>query len=125
MKKNFTCIVCPVSCSLTVYQEGENIIVEGNSCERGKVFGKNEFINPKRMLTTTVKVIGSNLKRLPIISSDEIPKDRIFEIVQELYKISVEAPIKRGQTIIEDICGTGVNIIASRSVKKINNEMES
>jgi len=109
---------------LTVFQKGENIIVEGNSCKRGKVFGENEFINPKRMLTTTIKVIGSNLKRLPVISSDEIPKNKIFEIVQELYKISVEAPIKRGQTVIENICGTGVNIIASRSVKKINCEME-
>ena len=125
MGKKFTCIVCPVSCTLRVYQKEENIIVEGNSCKRGKVFGENEFINPKRMLTTTVKVVGSNLKRLPIISSDEIPKDRIFEIVQEIYKISVEAPIKRGQTIIENICGTGVDIIASRSIKKINYEMES
>lgn len=117
MKKEFTCIVCPMSCSLTVYQEGDNIIVEGNSCKRGKVFGENEFINPKRILTTTVKVDGSFVKRLPVISSDEIPKNKIFECVKELYKISVKPPIKLGQVIMENICGIGVNIVASRSIK--------
>jgi CxxC motif-containing protein len=117
MKKEFTCIVCPMSCSLTVYQEGDNIIVEGNSCNRGKVFGENEFINPKRMLTTTVKVEEGYVKRLPVISSDEIPKNKMFECVKKLYKISVKPPIEIGQVIMENICDTGVNIVASRSIK--------
>jgi CxxC motif-containing protein len=118
MKKEFTCIVCPMSCHLTVYKDGNDIVVEGNSCKRGKIFGENEFINPKRMLTTTVKITGSHLARLPVISNDEIPKSKIFECVNELYKITVEAPIKRGYIIMKDICGTGIDIVASRSIKK-------
>lgn len=121
MKKEFTCIVCPMSCSLTVYKEGENIIVEGNSCKRGKAFGENEFTNPKRMLTTTVKVTGSYLKRLPVISSDEISMNKIFVCVKELYKIALNAPVTRGQIVMENICDTGVDIIASRNIK--NNEI--
>ncbi|GMQ62604.1 DUF1667 domain-containing protein [Vallitalea maricola] len=120
MKKEFTCIVCPMSCHLTVYQEGDNIIVEGNTCNRGKVFGENEYVNPKRMLTTTVKIDGSHLKRLPVISNDEIPKSKIFECVNELYKMTVKAPIDRGDIIIKDICNTKVDIVASRSIAKIS-----
>lgn len=125
MKKDFTCIVCPMSCSLTVRKEGENIIVEGNSCKRGQAFGASEFMNPKRMLTTTVKVIGSHVKRLPVITSDEIPMDKMIKTVKELYKISVKAPVNRGQTIVKNIGGTGVDIIASRSIKKINANKEN
>ncbi|GKX32210.1 NAD(FAD)-dependent dehydrogenase [Vallitalea longa] len=119
MKKEFTCIVCPMSCHLTVYNDGDKIVVEGNTCKRGKVFGENEFTNPKRMLTTTVRIEGSHLKRLAVISSDEIPKNKMFECVNELYKVTVKAPISRGNIIFHNICSTGVDIIASRSVKKL------
>lgn len=119
MKKEFTCIICPLSCHLTVYKEGDSIVVEGNTCKRGKTFGENEYTNPMRLLTTTVKLKGSYLNRLPVISQEEIPKNKTFECVKELYKITVEAPVTRGQVIIENICGTGVNIVASRSIKKI------
>ena len=119
MCKEFTCIVCPVSCTLKVSKEGEEIIVKGNNCKRGKAFGENEYKAPKRMLTTTVKVVESYHKALPVISSEEIPKEKILECVEQLYKITVKAPIKKGQIIIKNILDTGVDVVASRSLRHI------
>lgn len=115
--KEFTCIVCPVSCVLNVQEEDGQVRVRGNQCNRGIVFGTNEYTNPKRMLTTTVKIEGANIKRLPVISSDELPKSRLMELTKQLYKVSVNSPVYRGDIIIKNIGDTGVDILATRTIK--------
>jgi len=122
MKKEFTCIVCPVSCSLVVEENDGVLTVRNNQCRRGMRFGENEFRNPMRMLTTTVKITGSSIKRLPVISSDELPKDRLFELVNELYKLTVKSPVRRGGIVLKNIGNTGVDIIATRTIKSNNSE---
>ena len=117
-KKNYVCIACPNSCKLTVWEEGGEIIVEGYTCKRGIDHGKNEYTNPMRMLTTTVAIEGSHHRRLSVVSSDEIPKDMIDKCLEELYALKLEAPIKRGEVIAANICGTGVDIVASRTMKR-------
>ncbi|MBI9109412.1 MAG: DUF1667 domain-containing protein [Spirochaetales bacterium] len=123
MKKEFTCIVCPVSCNLVVEDTDGVLSVSNNQCKRGMRFGENEFKNPMRMLTTTVKITGSTVKRMPVISSDEIPKDRLFELVEMLYKVTLKSPIQRGGIVLKNIGNTGVDIIATRTIKsKIREE---
>lgn len=114
--KKFTCIACPVGCTLTVEQKEDELIVTGNQCKRGKVFGENEYLHPMRMLTTTVKSVNGNITRIPVISNGEVPKDQLQKLVQELYKIEVKCPIKRGDIIMKNIKNTGVDIIATRTV---------
>lgn len=116
IKLECVCIVCPMSCRITVTKSGEEFVVSGNNCKRGEKHAINEYICPQRMLTSTVKVENGTLPRLPVISTSEIPKDKIRECLEELYKVSVKAPIKDGQIIIKDICGTGVDIKSSRSM---------
>jgi len=118
MKKEFTCIVCPVSCNLLVEAIDGKIVVSDNQCKRGLIFGENEFKNPKRMLTTTVKITGSSVKRLPVISLDEVPKDRLIELAELLYKMTVKSPISRGDIVAKNIGNTGVDIIATRTIKQ-------
>ena len=125
MKKIFTCIVCPMSCALTVEEQNGEITVLGNGCKRGKKFGINEFTDPKRMVTTTVKVMGSHLKRLPVISTEELPLDHLFMYMHELYQVVLTAPIEKGQIIIENIGESGVDIVASRSLKQIESKKEN
>lgn len=125
MKKEFTCIVCPMSCALTVDQQNGEIVVLGNGCKRGLEFGKNEFSNPKRMVTTTVKITGSHLKRLPVISTQELPLDHLFVYMHDLYQVTMEAPVKKGQIVIENIGGSGVDMVASRSLKQIEFKKEN
>lgn len=117
MKKEFTCIVCPVSCILVVDLNDSEIVVKNNQCKRGLIFGENEYKNPKRMLTTTLKITGGSVKRLPVISVDEVPKDRMIELAKILYKMTVKSPIHRGDIVKKNIGNTGVDIIATRTIK--------
>jgi len=105
-----------VSCSLEVNTIEGEIQVKGHSCKRGIDFGKAEYTEPKRMLTTTVKIEGSRLKRLPVISTGEIPMKEIIKEVERLYKVTVKAPVKRGEVILSNVCDSGVDIVASRTI---------
>lgn len=116
-KSEYTCIVCPVSCRITVAEENGQLTVTGNTCKRGEAFAKNEHTNPMRMLTSTVKLESAALHRLPVISSGEVPKDKLRECLQKVYAITAKAPVRCGDVIVPDICGTGVDILASRSVE--------
>ena len=120
-KKELTCIVCPMSCHLevTVGDNGEIVSVTGNTCKRGDKYARTELTNPVRMLTSTVKLEGGLYKRLPVITSDNIPKGKMTEVMEAISQVTVTAPIKMNDIIIEDVCGLGVNIIASRSMEKI------
>lgn len=115
--KKLICIECPKGCNLSI---SENLEVSGNSCHRGKVYAINELTNPKRILTSTVKISGSFISRLPVISSVSIPKDKLFDVMNAINSIEVKAPINIHEVIISDVCNLGVDIIATRSLKKNN-----
>ena len=116
MKKEFVCCVCPISCHITVSEEGGEIRVEGNECSRGREHGIQEYSDPLRMLTTTVAVKSSTLPRLPVISIKEIPRAKIGECLDVLYTMEVSAPLRCGDVIVKNIGETGVDIIASRTI---------
>lgn len=117
-EKSFVCIACPNSCKLTVREQDGGLAVDGAGCPRGIAHGKNEFTHPKRMLTTTVAIAHGVHPRISVVSDGELPKDKLAECLELLYGITVQAPVRRGDTIVEDICGTGVRILASRSMKR-------
>lgn len=55
MKRELTCICCPIGCRLTVEMNGEGIAkISGNTCDRGRVYAENECTNPQRIVTSTV-----------------------------------------------------------------------
>ena len=111
----FICIVCPRGCHLSV---DENLNVTGNSCPRGKEYAINEVTNPTRTITSTVAISGSELHRLPVMTSSPIPKGKIFEVMQEIDKVRACAPVRIGDVIIRDVLGTGSDIIATRNILK-------
>lgn len=118
MMKQFVCIICPNSCRLQVEDKNGEIIITGNKCKRGAEHGRQEYTNPKRTLTSTVIVEEGILPRLPVISIGEVPKEKLHDCLAKLYEISVTAPVQCGHVIIHNICDTGVDIIASRSMKR-------
>lgn len=113
---NITCIVCPMGCPLVVTKVEDGYKVEGNTCKRGEKYGVEELTNPKRVITTTVKLKGSYLNLLPVKTSDSIPKGMIFEIMEVLDKIEVKSPINVGDVIVENVLDTGVNIVSAKCV---------
>ncbi len=123
MKKvEMTCIVCPISCNLEItLDDNDNIIdVTGHTCPRGDVYARKELTNPTRMLTSTVRIAGAMYDRLPVITSADIPKGKMFDVMKEIAKVSVTAPVANNQVIIENVCDLGVDIVASRSMAEIN-----
>lgn len=115
MKKDLICIACPMGCHLTVDIDND-YAVTGNQCPRGAAYGKKELTNPTRIVTSTVKILNGIHKRLPVKTNGEIPKKYIFEIMKELENVQIESPIKVGEIVIENVCDTGVDIVASRSM---------
>ncbi len=116
--KTFTCIVCPRGCEVTatLSENGEILSVDGNFCPRGETYVRNEITHPMRQLTSTVIIHGGIYARLPVILSGEIPKDRMMDVMEALTGIEVNSPIARGDVIIPDVCGLGVDVLASRSM---------
>ena len=49
-------------------------------------------------------------------TSADIPKGKIFDCVRELQAIDLTAPVAIGDVIIENVCGTGVSIVATKNV---------
>lgn len=114
MERELICIVCPKGCHLKVDINNEN--VTGNTCKRGFLYGLNEVKAPKRIVTSTVKIHGINGEVVPVKTEKEIPKEKIFDVMKVINKVEAKLPIKMGQVIIEDVLGTGVNIIATKSI---------
>ncbi|WP_027632693.1 DUF1667 domain-containing protein [Clostridium hydrogeniformans] len=117
MERELICIVCPRGCRLKVNVDEKT--VTGNSCKRGEIYGINEVTSPVRVITSTVKINGAALRMLPVKTDGAIPKDLNFKCMEEIAKVEVEAPIKVGQVVIENVLGTGINVVAARTLKKI------
>ena len=117
MKKEIICTVCPRGCRIRVDGDREAMTsVEGHGCKRGQEYAAAEFINPVRILTTTVKMDGIDNDLLPVRSSKPIPKDKLFEVMAVIRKTVASLPVKRYDVLIADVCGTGSDIVATKSV---------
>ena len=112
--KEMICIVCPRGCHLKI--DEESLAVNGNSCPKGEEYAKNEISSPMRTITGSVEIIGGIHSRLAVRTDKAVPKGKMFEIMKQLHATTVYSPIKRGQIIIENVCGTEANVIASRDM---------
>lgn len=118
MKQELTCIRCPIGCQLTVEVNGEEVSVTGNNCPRGAEYGKKEVTNPTRIVTSSVIVEGGELPLVSVKTQNDIPKDKIFEVMQGIKNAKAAAPVHIGDVLVSNVAGTGVNIVATRTVKK-------
>lgn len=114
---NLICIGCPLGCPLTVEMEGSEVkAVSGNTCPRGDAYARKELTNPTRIVTSTVRVAGGRLAMVSVKTASDIPKGKIFDCVKALKDVEVKAPVKIGDVIVENVAGTGVNVIATKNV---------
>ncbi len=105
MKRELTCIACPLGCSLTVTLDGKEIIsVSGNTCPRGKEYAINECTCPVRTVTTTVMREGGGL--VAVKTAKPIPKDKVFEAMKIINKTVAPTSVSIGDVILEDLFGS-------------------
>ena len=117
MIKEIICTVCPRGCHINVSGDGKKIdSLEGYGCKRGIEYATNEYTNPVRILTTTVKIKDAKFDLLPVRSTKPVPKDKLFDCMAVIRNASVSLPVKRYDVIVENICGTGVDIVATKSI---------
>jgi CxxC motif-containing protein len=108
------CITCPMGCALDVTHEGTVVSqVTGNSCKRGAEYAQNELTDPRRMVTTTVRLHGGRHPLLPVYTAAPLPRHLIFDLLAELRKVELQAPVEAGQVILRNALGTGIDVLAS------------
>lgn len=112
---NLICITCPKGCHLTV-DEDNNFAVTGNACPRGAEYARNELLHPVRVITSTVRVAGAAIPRLPVKTDKPLAKEKMFECMELINSLDVQAPVKVGQVLAANILGTDVNIVATKSL---------
>lgn len=120
MKKvNLICIGCPLGCPLEAELEGAEVLtVTGQTCKNGEKYARRELTAPTRIVTSTVRVSGGTLATVSVKTASDIPKGKIFDCIRELQAIDIDAPVAIGDVILENVCGTGVSIVATRNVPR-------
>jgi len=114
---HYLCINCPLGCRLEVDADGRDVVeVRGNACKRGVEFARQEHADPRRMVTTTVAIRGAPLPRLPVATARALPKDRVVDLCRALHQLRLEAPVAIGDVVMADALGTGVDVVATRSL---------
>lgn len=117
MEQTITCISCPVGCRMTVVIEnGQFVSVSGNTCKRGETYARQECIAPQRMVTAVIPVQGAAMP-LSVKTRTPIPKAQINSCMQALSGLSITAPVHAGDVVLADVCGTGVDVIATKTVE--------
>lgn len=108
------CICCPIGCRLTIEEVSGEIVVSGNTCPRGREYGKSEFVLPKRVLTTTIQ---GETEAYSVKTKEAIPKKLLPEAMHEIKKIAAKN-YELGDEVIPDLLGTGVSVIVTGKLKK-------
>jgi CxxC motif-containing protein len=133
--KTLTCIVCPMGCSLTVEEgapgadEFPELTVTGNRCPRGAAYAREEIRAPQRIVTATCGIGGEGPpgrddagggaetpRRLPVKTTIPCPKEKIPALLADIYRIRVTLPVKAGDLILPDWRGSGIDVIAVRTL---------
>ena len=118
--KVIRCIVCPTGCEIKAIKDPNNeITFEGYTCKRGLEYAEQEFYEPKRILTTTIRVENGFIPLIPVRTDKPILKDKLNETLMIIAQTVVDAPIKMGDILIKNVLSSGANIIASRDLGKV------
>lgn len=116
--RNLTCINCPLGCQIEVKMEGNEVVsVTGNTCPRGENYARKEVVNPKRIVTSSVRVSGSETGAVTVSckTASDIPKGKIFDVVKDIKGVTIPCPVHIGDVVKADVAGTGVDMIATKN----------
>ena len=114
------CITCPKGCTLEVQREGDTVVKVDQGCKRGHEYAKRELVDPRRMVSSTVKIKGGAHPLLPVYTADAFPKPRIPELMAALRELKLKAPVRMNEVVLENAMETGINILASRDMPKLS-----
>ena len=115
--RELTCIGCPMGCQLPAVMDGSQVPeVTGNTCPRGAASARKECTPPARPGPGTVRVSGGALPVVSVRTAGEVPKEKVLDVARALCRVHLTAPVQAGDVVIPDVLGTGVDVVATRSV---------
>jgi CxxC motif-containing protein len=129
-REELVCIVCPVGCSLVAEETSAAdglpaLTVTGNRCPRGAAYAREEVQVPKRTITATCAISGDDketglyaLRRVPVKTNIPCPKEKISALLAGVYRAQINLTIKIGDTVIANWQNSGIDVVATRSVRK-------
>ena len=116
MRKNLICIGCPMGCQLTSEMEnGVVVSVSGNTCKRGEDYARKECVAPMRAVTGTVRLNDGRI--LPVRTASDVPKEKVFAVAEAFNTAHPGAPLTIGDVVIPNVCGTGVDVVATKNMR--------
>lgn len=116
MIKNIICDICNIKCILKITEVNNDIIIEGNKCEKGITVGQESLNSKKDILVTLVRIKGGKSSILPVKTKEPVDKKLFLEISKALSRVYVSVPVKMGEVICKNILNTGVDIVAGKNV---------
>jgi CxxC motif-containing protein len=121
------CIGCPMGCEikLSVGNKGEITGISGNRCKEGKKYASQEYKNPVRVLTATLRTANSRQPLLPVRTGKPILKKLLLRSMPVLAKVVVKAPVKLGQVVVPNLLNTGIDVIATDDLLSYKQEEEA
>lgn len=118
-EREIICIMCPVGCTIRVKTDGMHAeVLGGNRCKMGISYAEHEVLFPKRVITTSVLVAGGTWSLVSVKTAEAVPKEEIRAVMEEIKKARIAAPVHRGDVIITNVAGTGVDVVATRTVER-------
>ena len=114
MKRELICIICPKGCPMTAEISGDTVVTTGNTCPNGAKYAEAECLHPVRTVTATVRVANRKDTMVSVKTKTPVPKDSMLAVMEQLRKISVNAPLAIGDVVLNDVCGS--KIIVTKSV---------
>ena len=119
MTRTFTCILCPNGCEITVtHENGVISACEGHQCKNGRKYVEQELTDPRRTIASSVLVTGGVRPLASVRLTAPIPRDLIIKVMDQIKLICLPAPVEPGTVLMENIFGTGSNLITTCWVEK-------
>jgi CxxC motif-containing protein len=119
-KKEITCIVCPIGCKILVKTDGKKFeLLDGNKCKQGIEYARSEALDPRRVLTSSVLVEDGVWSLVSVKTNEPVPKEKVFDVLKQIQRTKVSAPVKIGQIIIKNVANTSTNVVATKSIERL------
>jgi CxxC motif-containing protein len=116
----YLCTGCPLGCRLEVDAVDDEVVeVRGFNCRKGDRYGRQEHLDPRRPLSTTIWIEGAAIRRVPVRTAEPVPRDQLVAVVEALRGLRIAAPVKRGEVVVADVLGTGIDVIVTRELPAV------
>jgi len=108
------CTLCPRGCALEIERDEQGgARISGAGCDRGEQDILSSLEHPLRAFTGSVRTDGAAAPLLPVRTSAPVPQEALMSIARQTRHLVAHPPIHAGDIIMEDVAGTGADLIAT------------